>query len=103
MRVANSSMNFMRVFSILLVLLLIPAFAVAKKTPTVCDELKGKAYGLCNSYCEASDCDWDPNAPGKSDDKPEKPALSEERAEAARKIREYSTKKTNERLILSRL
>ena len=73
MRVANSSMNFMRVFSILLVLLLIPAFAVAKKTPTVCDELKGKAYGLCNSYCEASDCDWDPNAPGKSDDKPEKP------------------------------
>ena len=63
MRVANSSMNFMRVFSILLVLLLIPAFAVAKKTPTVCDELKGKAYGLCNSYCEASDCDWDPNAP----------------------------------------
>lgn len=42
--------------------------------------------------------DWDPNAPAKGDDKPEKPALSEERAEAARKIREYSTKKTNERL-----
>ncbi|NNE89568.1 MAG: twin-arginine translocase subunit TatB [Silicimonas sp.] len=39
--------------------------------------------------------DWDPSAPAKSD---EKPALSEERAEAARKIREYSTKKTNERL-----
>ena len=48
--------------SVVLVLLLIPTFAVAKKTPTVCDELKGKAYGLCNAYCEALDCDWDPNA-----------------------------------------
>jgi len=45
-----------------MVLLLGPALAVAKKTPTVCDDLSGKAYGLCNAYCEALDCDWDPNA-----------------------------------------
>lgn len=45
-----------------LVFLLGPAPAVAKKTPTVCDDLSGKAYGLCNAYCEELDCDWDPNA-----------------------------------------
>jgi hypothetical protein len=45
-----------------IVFLLAPTLAVAKKTPTVCDDLKGKAYGLCNAYCEALDCDWDPNA-----------------------------------------
>jgi len=39
-----------------------PTLAVAKKTPTVCDDLSGKAYGLCNAYCEKLDCDWDPNA-----------------------------------------
>jgi hypothetical protein len=50
------------VCSMVLVLLFGPASAVAKKTPTVCDDLSGKAYGLCNAYCEALDCDWDPNA-----------------------------------------
>lgn len=24
---------------------------------TVCDELEGAAFGLCNAYCEAMDCD----------------------------------------------
>jgi len=33
-----------------------------KQDPTLCDGLKGKAHGLCNAYCEALDCDWDPNA-----------------------------------------
>ena len=34
---------------------------------TVCDELQGAAYGLCNAYCEAMDCDSDyPNASGKA-------------------------------------
>ena len=48
--------------SMVLVLLFAPTSAVAKKTPTVCDDLSGKAYGLCNAYCEALDCDWNPNA-----------------------------------------
>ena len=42
--------------------------SVLAKTPdastpsqeTVCDVLDGKAWGLCNAYCEAIDCD-DPN------------------------------------------
>lgn len=47
------------------VMLLCPSFAaaVAASDPTVCDGLKGQeAYGLCNAYCEALDCDWDPHA-----------------------------------------
>lgn len=44
------------------VFLLVPSLALAKRNPTVCDDLRGKAYGLCNAYCEALDCDWDPNA-----------------------------------------
>ncbi len=39
-----------------------PPLANAKRAPSVCDGLKGKAFGLCNAYCEALDCDWDPNA-----------------------------------------
>jgi len=50
------------VCAMLMVFLLWPTSATAKRTPTVCDGLKGKAYGLCNAYCEALDCDWDPNA-----------------------------------------
>jgi hypothetical protein len=52
----------MRYARFLLLLLAVPAVA---KTPdgkppsveTVCDGYKGAAYGLCNSYCEARDCD----------------------------------------------
>jgi len=29
---------------------------------TVCDDLNGAAYGLCNAYCEAMDCDGNPEA-----------------------------------------
>jgi hypothetical protein len=51
------------VCSMVLVLLLGPASAVAPTTPTVCDELSDeKAYGFCNTFCEVLDCDWDPNA-----------------------------------------
>jgi hypothetical protein len=28
----------------------------------VCDEFSGASYGLCVAYCEAMDCDEDPNA-----------------------------------------
>lgn len=28
----------------------------------VCDDYTGKAFGICNAYCEAIDCDDDPNA-----------------------------------------
>jgi sec-independent protein translocase protein TatB len=42
--------------------------------------------------------DWDPTKPDAKDETSEKPRLSEERAEAARKTHEYSAKKTNERL-----
>lgn len=28
----------------------------------VCDEYSGASYGLCVAYCEAMDCDEDPNA-----------------------------------------
>ena len=28
----------------------------------VCDDYNGQAFGLCNAYCEAMDCDGDPNA-----------------------------------------
>lgn len=28
----------------------------------VCDGYSGAAFGLCNAYCEAMDCDDDPNA-----------------------------------------
>ncbi len=45
-----------------MIVLFVPTYASAKQAPTVCDGLKGKAYGLCNKYCEALDCDWDPNA-----------------------------------------
>jgi len=45
-----------------------PALAGAK-TPdgqppsveTVCDGYHGAAFGLCNAYCEAMDCDFDPH------------------------------------------
>lgn len=29
---------------------------------TVCADYSGRAFGLCNAYCEATDCDEDPNA-----------------------------------------
>lgn len=32
---------------------------------TVCDGFEGRAFGLCNAYCEAMDCDLEP-APGRA-------------------------------------
>ncbi len=35
-------------------------FSAYSQTPdeeTVCDGFEGAAYGLCNAYCEAMDCD----------------------------------------------
>jgi hypothetical protein len=37
----------------------------------VCDGYAGAAYGLCNAYCEAMDCDDDPNADQEACDKVE--------------------------------
>jgi dienelactone hydrolase len=62
MRIKKSSGICVAAFSMVLVFLLVPPLTVAKRDPTVCDDLKGKAFGLCNAYCEALDCDWDPNA-----------------------------------------
>ena len=62
MNFTKASVICVTVFSLVLVFMLGPTLAIAKKTPTVCDDLSGKAYGLCNAYCEALDCDWDPNA-----------------------------------------
>jgi len=48
------------------VLLFGSTLAVAKGRggdPSVCDGETGRAFGLCNAYCEAMDCDWDLNAP----------------------------------------
>lgn len=30
---------------------------------TICDGLEGAAFGLCNAYCEAKDCDLNPDTP----------------------------------------
>ena len=35
----------------------------------VCDGYSGAAFGLCNAYCEAMDCDDDPNADQEACDK----------------------------------
>lgn len=57
-----------RALAFLLCGCLAPWSAALAKTPdgrtpaeeTVCDGEVGAAYGLCNAYCEAMDCD-DPN------------------------------------------
>jgi predicted esterase len=68
MRFTKSSVICVAFFSMMLILLLGSTSAFASSTPTVCDGLSGKAHGLCYDYCEALDCDWDPNAPeGKCD------------------------------------
>lgn len=50
---------------LMMVLMMAAPAAVASGTPdgltpaeeTVCDGLTGSAFGLCNAYCEAMDCD----------------------------------------------
>ena len=52
-------------FIVIFGLLVIPAGAALAQTPdhqtpsreTVCDSQSGAAFGLCNAYCEAMDCD----------------------------------------------
>ncbi len=54
-----------RTFTILLAAVVGAAFPATAKTPdgetpsqeTVCDNETGAAFGLCNAYCEAMDCD----------------------------------------------
>jgi hypothetical protein len=61
-------MRCLRVSIAVAVLVLAMAGAAGAKTPdgrtpseeTVCDVFTGAAFGLCNAYCEAMDCD-DPN------------------------------------------
>jgi len=51
---------------LVMVLLFGSTLAVAKGRggdPTVCQGESGRAFGLCNAYCEAMDCDWDLDAP----------------------------------------
>ncbi len=64
MRIKKTSGMFTAVCGLALVLLLGPSSAVASTTPTVCDDLSGRANRLCHDFCEELDCDWDPNAPG---------------------------------------
>ena len=43
------------------------AFGKHKKNKqSVCDSEKGRAFGLCNAYCEALDCDWSLSANEKA-------------------------------------
>lgn len=39
--------------------LLCSSFAGAQSTESVCDGEQGAAYGLCNAFCEAMECDSD--------------------------------------------
>ena len=36
---------------------------------SVCDDFSGAAWGLCNAYCEAMDCDGDPRASASACDR----------------------------------
>lgn len=45
-----------------MLLLSLALSASANPNASVCDDYNGQAYGLCNAYCEAMDCDEDPNA-----------------------------------------
>ncbi len=45
--------------AVLVALLLITSPTLAQTESTVCDLESGAAYGLCNAYCEAMDCDSD--------------------------------------------
>ena len=42
--------------------ILCAGFAGAQPTESVCDGEQGAAYGLCNAFCDAMDCDGDPQA-----------------------------------------
>jgi dienelactone hydrolase len=58
--------GFLAAVLLVMVLLFGSTLAVAKGRggdPTVCQGEHGRAFGLCNAYCEAMDCDWDLNAP----------------------------------------
>jgi hypothetical protein len=39
--------------------ILCSSFAGAQSTASVCDGEQGAAYGLCNAFCDAMDCDGD--------------------------------------------
>jgi hypothetical protein len=45
-------------------LIITMSLSAAFATPpgSVCDGYNGQAFGQCNAYCEATDCDEDPNA-----------------------------------------
>jgi hypothetical protein len=45
--------------TLFLALLLLCTGAALAQTPDACDGETGAAYGLCNAYCEAMDCDSD--------------------------------------------
>lgn len=72
---------------LLMLFIIIPCVAMAQGTPdgvtphteTICDGETGSAFGLCNAYCEAMDCDS------------ENPHASEK---ACSKIRSLFTKRT---------
>jgi len=51
---------------VLVALLIVPFYSAA--AATVCDGESGRAKGLCNAYCEALDCDWNPSASGRACD-----------------------------------
>jgi hypothetical protein len=50
--------------------ILCSSFAGAQSTESVCDGEEGAAFGLCNAFCEAMDCDTDnPEASATACDK----------------------------------
>lgn len=57
--------KYLCILTLALVALAMPAIPVAASTPdgqtpsqeTICDSYSGAAFGLCNAYCEAMDCD----------------------------------------------
>ena len=55
--------NFTTIMAFGMLTVSMPVFAQTSDDGAVCDAESGAAYGLCNAYCEAMDCDEsDPQA-----------------------------------------
>lgn len=65
----------MRKFNLVLVLAVAVSFLFALNSDSLaqsaCDGESGAAYGLCNAYCDAMDCDGAPEASQEACDKVE--------------------------------
>ena len=54
---------------LLIAFIIVPCIAMAQAPESVCDNEAGAAYGLCNAYCDAMDCDGEPQASQTACDK----------------------------------